>query len=225
MENLIVNKNETEVIKKIKSQGVCVIKNYVGKKKLNDIEQEFDSILDIYKKRLDPNYELNRNLRTNIHTDVINKTNNANIYLLYTSAFIVNIAKNILGNFKSDNIFIHHDYKNVNSNNTYPHFDYDRKLKFYLCVNDMNKTNGCFKVLPNKMNLVEEKRKINRRNNIFTPDHTFYNGTEIKIEELIPIECQGGDLIIFDTNCIHAGGDSFEEGKYRKVIRLHLSKK
>ena len=66
---------------------------------------------------------------------------------------------------------------------------------------------------------------ILRRNNIFTPDHKFYNGTEIKMEELIPIECQGGDLIIFDTNCIHAGGDSFEEGKYRKVIRLHISKK
>lgn len=47
----------------------------------------------------------------------------------------------------------------------------------------------------------------------------------IDIDQLIPLECQGGDLIIFDTNCIHAGGDQFENNKYRKVIRLHLSKK
>jgi len=223
MKELYAN-TEIEIIEKIKTKGICIFKNYVGKEKLNDIEQEFDNILDIYKNRLDPNYEPNRNLRTNVDTDVINQTNNANIYLLYTSAFIVNISKNILGNFKSDNIFIHHDLQNVLSNNTYPHFDYNRKLKFYLCVNDMNKSNGCFKALPSKMKLVDAKRKINRRNNIFTPGHRLYNGTEIKIEELIPIECKGGDLIIFDTNCIHAGGVQFENGKYRKVIRLHLSK-
>lgn len=222
MEKLYVS-NYKEIIEKVKTNGVCIIKNYVDNQKLNKIEKEFDDILDKYKIYLDDNYEPNRCLRTNLNTEIINQNNNYNIYSLFANQFVLNIANNILGNFKSDNIFIHHDYKNINSNNTHPHFDYDRKLKFYLCVNDMNKTNGCFKVLPNKMDLVEEKRKINRRNNIFTPDHKFYNGTEIKIEELIPLECKGGDLIIFDTNCIHAGGDSFEEEKYRKVIRLHLS--
>ena len=223
MEQLYVS-NYKEVIEKIKINGVCIVKNYIDNQKLNRIEKEFDDILDKYKIYLDDNYEPNRCLRTNLNTEIINQNNNYNIYSLFANQFVLNIANNILGNFKSDNIFIHHDYKNINSNNTHPHFDYDRKLKFYLCVNDMNKTNGCFKVLPKKMDLVEEKRKINRRNNIFTPDHKFYNGTEIKIEELIPLECKGGDLIIFDTNCIHAGGDSFEEEKYRKVIRLHLSK-
>jgi len=226
MEKLITFKNnENDIVNKIKNQGICVIKNYVNREKLNNIEQEFDTILDIYKNHLDPNYEPNRNLRTNINTDVINKTNNTNIYLLYTNELIVNISKKILGNFKYDSVFIHHDFKNIRTNNTYPHFDYARKLKFYLCVNDMNITNGCFKAFPNKMKLVEEKRKINRRNNIFTPGHKLYNGTEIKLKELTPIECDAGDLIIFDTNCIHAGGDNFEEGKYRKVIRLHLSQR
>ena len=214
-----------EIIEKVKTIGVCIVKNYVDNQKLNKIEKEFDDILNKYKIYLDANCEPNRCLRTNLNTQIINQNNNYNIYSLFANQFVLNIANNILGNFKSDNIFIHHDCKNLNSNNTYPHFDYDRKLKFYLCVNDMNKTNGCFKVLPKKMDLVEEKRKINRRNNIFTPDHKLYNGTEIKIEELIPLECKGGDLIIFDTNCIHAGGDSFEQEKYRKVIRLHLSKK
>ena len=53
--------------------------------------------------------------------------------LLILNNFINTIAENILGSFKSDSLFIHKDFKNLKSNNTYPHFDYDRKLKFYLC--------------------------------------------------------------------------------------------
>jgi len=224
MEELYAN-TTTDIIEKIKSKGICIFKNYIDKEKLKLIENEMDNILHIFKSNLDKNTGQNRCLRTNIDTNIINQYTNNNIYSTFENDFVTNIANKILGNFKSDNIFIHHDLQNVLSNNTYPHFDYDRKLKFYLCVNDMNKSNGCFKALPGKMKLVDTKRKINRRNNIFTPGHRLYNGTEIKIEELIHIECKGGDLIIFDTNCIHAGGDNFEEGKYRKVIRLHLSKK
>ena len=224
MEELYANTTK-DIIEKVKNKGICVVKNFVNKDELKEIETEFDSILNKYKSSLDNNTEPNKCLRTNINTQIINQNNNTNIYYLFTSKFIKKISNNILGSYKYDNIFAHQDFCNLNTNNTYPHFDYDRKLKFYICVNDMNISNGCFKALPGKMSLVEEKRKINRRNNIFTLGHKLYNGTEIKLEELIPIECNKGDLIIFDTNCIHAGGDKFENGKYRKVLRLHLSKK
>jgi len=223
MEKLYANTTK-DIIEKIKNKGICIVKNFINKGELKEIEIEFDNILKNYKSNLVANIEPNKCLRTNINTEIINKNNNTNIYSLFASQFITNISKKILGNYKYDNIFIHQDFSNLSTNNTYPHFDYDRKLKFYICVNDMNTTNGCFKALPGKTSLVEEKRKINRRNNIFTLGHKLYNGTEIKIEELIPIECNGGDLIIFDTNCIHAGGDKFENDKCRKVIRLHLSK-
>jgi len=55
---------------------------------------------------------------------------------------------------------------------------FDRKLKFYLCIND-----------------------------------------------LVPIICKAGTMIIFDTNTIHCGGDNFKENKYRQVMRLYLRKK
>ena len=89
----------------------------------------------------------------------------------------------------------------------------------------MDTTNGCFKVLPNKLDIVNEIRKNgNRRKNIFNKNHELYTGTQhIEVNELIPLNAKAGDLIIFDTNCIHAGGDKFEDGKFRKVIRLHLN--
>lgn len=223
MNNLITVQNIDKIIPKFEKYGICIIKKYVTNEKLKLIDYEFNTIIN-GNHNFDPNTEPNICLRTNINSNIININKNTNIHSAFSNNFINTITENILGSFKSDALFIHKDFKNLKSNNTYPHFDYDRKLKFYLCLNDMNVDNGCFKALPNQMKLVEKKRKINRRNNIFTPGHKLYNGTEIKITDLIPIECDAGDLIIFDTNCIHAGGNSFKEGKYRKVIRLHLSK-
>ena len=128
-------------------------------------------------------------------------------------------------NFFNDkkDIFIHKDYESLSTNNTYPHFDVERKLKFYICLNKMNLSNGCFKVLPNSIKMVENIRNtIGKRKNIFNEGHNNFNGISLGIEKLVPLEADAGDLIIFDTNCIHAGGDKFDDGKFRKVIRLHL---
>ena len=40
----------------------------------------------------------------------------------------------------------------------------------------------------------------------------------IDISELTPLEAKAGDLIIFDTNCIHAGGDKFEMVNLEKLL-------
>ena len=224
MEKLIVTENNiVDIVNKIQNDGICIIKNYVNKENLKSIEKEFDNILKNNNSKLDKNTGRNKCLRINVNSDIINNKQNHNINYLFTSMFIKTISNSILGKWMFHSLFIHIDCENIDTNNTYPHFDYDRKLKFYLCLNDMNIDNGCFKVLPNSIKLVEQKRNISKRNNIFTPGHKLYNGTEIKLEELIPIIANTGDLIIFDTNCIHAGGDKFIDGKFRKVIRLHLA--
>lgn len=75
--------------------------------------------------------------------------------------------------------------------NVYPHFDYHKKLKFYLCVNDMDTTNGCFKVLLNKLDMVNDIRNKNRRNNIFNENHKLYTKTQhIEINELTPLKAK-----------------------------------
>jgi ectoine hydroxylase-related dioxygenase (phytanoyl-CoA dioxygenase family) len=88
----------------------------------------------------------------------------------------------------------------------------------------MNLDNGCFKILPNSFNITKKKRKINPRMNVFKKGHKLYSGLEINKDQLVPIIANSGDLIIFDTNCIHCGGDDYKNGKDRKVIRLHIKK-
>jgi len=216
--------NIDEICDKIKMQGYFVCKNYVSN--IEKIDNEFENIINNKANNFDKNTGNNKCLRTKLNNDYLNKTNFPEIYKNLFNSFTMKICKNFGIDFVKDpkDTFIHKDYECLNTNNVYPHFDYDRKLKFYLCVCDMDITNGCFKVLPNKLDMVNEIRNSgNKRNNIFDENHHLYAGTHhIEISELIPLEAKAGDLIIFDTNCIHAGGDKFEDGKFRKVIRLHF---
>ena len=206
-----------KISNRIKKDGVCIIKNYIYSEDLSQVEKEFEDILSSNTHRLDKS-DKNKCLREKIKN--LSKYKTIHKYLVNT--FVKEISDKTWDIWNYDLVFIHKDVQNESTNNVNPHFDFDRKLKFYLCLNDMGLENGCFKILPGKSHLVTEKRKINRRKNIFTPGHNLYNGTEIKMEEMIPVIANGGDLVIFDTNCIHCGGDRFVDGKDRKVIRLHL---
>ena len=221
----MINNNIDEICDKIKTQGYFVCKNYVSN--IKKLDNEFENIISNESNNFDKNTGKNKCLRTNLNNNYLNKTNFPEIYKNLFNISTMKICKKFGIDFVKDpkDTFIHKDYECLNTNNVYPHFDYDRKLKFYLCVSDMDTTNGCFKVLPNKLDMVNEMCKSRgRRNNIFNENHKLYNGIQhIEISELTPLQAKAGDLIIFDTNCIHAGGDKFEDDKFRKVIRLHLS--
>jgi len=230
MNNFIIKeKNEINVLNKLKKDGVCIIKNYINKKNLENILLEFENILIENKDKLDKskfNFCLRKifDLRTNNNnTKLINKKYKI-INNILTCNFFKKISTLVLKKWNYDSLFIHKDFQNENTNNVFPHFDFNRKLKYYLCLNKMNLNNGCFKILPNSLKITERYRKNNKRLNVFKKGHKYFSGLEIKIKDLIPIIAEAGDLIIFDTNCIHCGGDFFEMNKCRKVIRLHIKK-
>jgi len=217
------NNNINEICNKIKTEGYFVYKNF--NTNIQDIDKEFENIINDKKNNFDKNTGKNRCLRTNLNNNYINENIFPNICRLFNNKFIIKICNEFNITFSNDkkDLFIHKDYECLNTNNTYPHFDIDRKLKFYFCLNDMNSNNGCFKVFSNSIKMVENIRnKIGKNKNVFNKNHSNYNGIHIDINELTFLEAEKGDLIIFDTNCIHAGGDKFNDGKFRKVIRLHL---
>ncbi len=212
-----------EICEKIKTQGYFVYKNYVSN--IEKLDNEFENIMNNETNSFDKNTGKNKCLRSNLNNNYININNFPNICKVFNDDFIIRICEMFNINFFNDkkDIFIHKDYESLSTNNTYPHFDVDRKLKFYICLNNMNLSNGCFKVLPNSIKMVENIRNtIGKRKNIFNEGHNNFNGISLGIEKLVPLEADAGDLIIFDTNCIHAGGDKFDDGKFRKVIRLHF---
>jgi hypothetical protein len=190
-----------KIIDNLRRDKICVVRNFA------DLEDEFDKMT-----KREPILKVN--------LEEIRKY--PKTYSLFTSDFVKEISSGVWGKWEYDKVFIHHDKKIATTNNVFPHFDFDRKLKFYICVNDMNLENGCFKICPERSDLVEGLRKKDRSKNVFSPDHSNFCGIEIKREEMTPLIANAGDLIIFDTNLIHCGGDNFEDGKSRKVIRLHI---
>jgi len=217
--------NDIDIIyEQINTQGYYIFNNYISN--IEEIENEFNIIINDQNNLFDLNTGKNKCLRTNLNSNYLNVKNFPNICNNFNTQFIINICKKFNINFNSDRdnktTFIHQDYESLDTNNTYPHFDFDRKLKFYLCVSDVDTTNGCFKVFPNKLDMVLQLRNNSKRNNIFNKYHKLFNGIHIEINEMKPLIAKAGDLIIFDTNCIHAGGDHFELNKCRKIIRLHM---
>lgn len=210
--------NITPTIKGITSifnnYRICVLENFVNHNLLQSLTKEFDIVMKKH----------DNCLKTNINSDIINDNTYPIINKLFTSDFVNDVCKNILNEYYIQNIFLHKDDKNMETNNTYPHYDKDRKLKFYLCLNDMGIENGCFKILPNSIDITNKQREKDISKNVFHPEHTNYNNTTVRVDDMIPIIAKAGTLIIFDTNLIHCGGDNFEKGLYRKVIRLHVQK-
>jgi ectoine hydroxylase-related dioxygenase (phytanoyl-CoA dioxygenase family) len=200
-----------EVSRASTKDGICIIPNYA-----EDVESEFNKIL----RNCGSSNSSNKVLRTTLGKLKSYKK----LYSLFTNENINVIAKKLTGgvSYAQEHIFIHHDYENKQTNNTFPHYDFTRQLKFYLCVNDINENNGCFKILPNSLSLSNEKRIISKRKNVFNPNHELYNGTIVNTKDMLNITANKGDLIIFDTNVIHCGGDCFKNGLDRKIIRLHI---
>lgn len=203
----------------LKTKGVYVLKGFSTNH--SEVQREFDAIIQSNAFQKDKDTGNNNAIRTTLKKINAFKAS----YELFQSPWIIELCTLFHINYKNDpkDLFIHHDFECLETNNTYPHFDKHRKLKFYLCVNDLDETNGCFKVIPDQLEEVEKLRRTNGPyKNIFDSSHPSFCGKQYNISDMIPVIAKAGDLIIFDTNCIHAGGDAFQQGKSRKVMRLHL---
>ena len=160
------------ILQELKINKVCVVNNYCSDK-LVELNKELDTILS---DGIEPNMLPNLVKRVNpddMPSCLMTTLWNENTRKI-TEAYLNN-------RFKLDKVFVHKDVCNKQTNNVFPHFDMTRKFKLYICLNDMDKSNGCFCVNLEKNKYVDGLRRVNKNNNIFTVGHKLYNGIcEIK---------------------------------------------
>ena len=137
--------NHDDIIDELKVNKICVVNDYCSDK-LTELNREFDTILS-------------RGLDTKMLPNLVKRVNPTDMpsYLMKTlwNENTSKITERYLNNrFKLDKVFVHKDICNKSTNNVYPHFDMTRKFKFYICLNDMDKTNGCFCVNLEKISML-----------------------------------------------------------------------
>ncbi len=105
-----------------------------------------------------------------------------------------------------------------------PHIDFNRCLKFMIYFNDIDQNNGCIHISHVNPNLYEEKRlklKPNKDSNKTYNNHI----TDLKKESYLPMTGKAGDIIFFDTNQPHYGGNFLSKSDQRFILRIDFVNK
>ena len=222
----IANFDEQDICFRLKSDGFCIVNNYVDH--IEKLKPECDILLDSYKEQNNRGvYAFGDVAIANSPTDL--QENAPNIFELFHSAPFKKVFR-----YFSDNdaefckqIYYTHDYTMQRglARNGYLHFDRMRSIKFLLYLSDVNVDSGPFSVVPGSHFLgaklrqksneeTKQYEEVKNRIDIDFPDVVPHP------EQLLPIVGNAGTLIVFDTDIFHLGG-LVKEGHERKLMRSH----
>jgi len=207
----------------LSEDGVFVIPDYIQGHLLDNLH---DEVLDKCKTEAG-HYEFGRNYRG---THLRRYPEDSFIRYVYDSDWMKNLHSKYsgVGTFGRD-VFATHDYIPSESlaRNGWLHFDRLWRLKFFICLTDVDESCGAFRCSPKSRATGKKLREGawgGKKGMRIYED--VKNRIEVDYPELldeypdVPVEVSAGSLIVFDTDTFHCGG-KVEEGKERLVVRLH----
>ena len=214
-----------QVEKELIENGISVIKNYVKEPAdLALITKEVDHIL---KKSDEGDYAFGKAARIGSLREN-HLAGNTGIVGVFGAPWMHTLAsRHMKKDVEFDEMFITHEFRNDQGlgRNGYLHFDRIYTFKFILYLTDCDKSNGAFSCVPGShingkylRSRISDKNKYSEMKNRIFIDYPDLGYTE---SDVVPIEGPAGTLIVFDTDLFHLGG-LVENGKERKLIRLHL---
>jgi len=227
--------------------GVSIIRNFFTKEEVKNLDDElkpvFDTLdygavgsLDTGPLRIQENiYQPGKALRIAppSYDRFINLQN-----CFVNNDFLNNIVNSFYGtpNNKFMQVFAYHD--TITRNKKWVdgmnhagglHFDPFQSLKFATYLTDVSIKNGMTRVIPKSQNegayfRLHELKETMWENKPVLDCHAPFKFSSYTKEDAICPEVSAGDLVIFDTDCWHAGGEILEAGLERKCIIFHNRK-
>lgn len=217
---MVDKKDFKNYIKQLQDDGFAVIEGFLSQEELINMTNDYDLLLT--------SYETINGVKKRDYSKgeaVIVTTDNLPDHLFVKDYLKKDFFKSIVKIYLNDTIvpnktfFCVKDIKGIKHLAQDMHFDVQRTLKFFFYLNDVNELNGAFKCVPGSHKYVrkyrEKKRdRINYDNRDLTRISKFNNNA-------ISLNGNAGDLIIFDTDVLHAAG-KVTEGE-RRVLRSQSS--
>ena len=139
-------------------------------------------------------------------------------------------------NKKSMQTFATHDFIKRNeewidgiNHNGGLHFDPWQALKFSTYITGATKETGATRIIPGSQPEGQYLRTRVLKETIYNNEptyntHELFKLSKYQAEDSIYLEVNPGDLVIFDTDLWHGGGEILEENKERKFVVCHNRK-
>tara|TARA_Y100000385_G_C13104676_1_gene646774 strand:+ start:661 stop:1332 length:672 start_codon:yes stop_codon:yes gene_type:complete len=204
----------------LKSDGVFLVNNYITGDLLKGLH---DEVLDLCENQ-GGHYEFGRNYRG---PSLSNFPSSSYLTKVFNSEWMKSLHQVYRGTNQGycSSMYATYDYKNNEglARNGWLHFDRGNALKFFIYLNDVDKTNGAFSVSPGSRSKGQELRESawDGQNYKEVLNRIDLDYPELKDDYPFEyVEAKAGTLIIFDTDTFHKGGEC-EEGKSRLVVRGH----
>ena len=224
LEQLIVNKDQDSILKKLKTYGICIVRNYLDQDQIDYAKDEFFRIFKETDKSIENVHKHPTNkdgMVARVIREYINESKYPTIKEIFSSKFMNDVTKRYYSPYDfvlNEHIFCTHELPCDEPILPW-HYDRQQSLKYFIYLKDTTVNDGAFEFAPGTHR--EGHFRANYYAAIGRNERDLPN--DIPEDEIInPTSIEGfaGDLIIFDPDGFHRGGVVGEGGE-RLVLRGH----
>lgn len=207
-------------LEKLAEEGVLILEDFLDGEALKKLIPEYEQILQTENEAISF-LKYPQGTARRIEFNQLDSTQFPQTHKVFMMDFMKQIANRYLGtpNHFNHEIYVARDeHEEINALNEL-HYDKLSTLKFFLYLNDIDRSNGAFEAVPGSHKLAQSIMEFYRKRGkkiAKLPNRELPK----ELRNASPMEAKAGSLIIFTTDTYHRAG-RVEKGKHRMIMRGH----
>ncbi|MAY83258.1 MAG: hypothetical protein CMP59_03915 [Flavobacteriales bacterium] len=200
--------------------GVLVIEDFLVEDMLKSLIQEYENILKLENDVISA-IDYPQGVARRIEFSKLDANSFPKTHEVFNMEFMKKVTNRYLGtpNHFNHEIYVARDeHEEFNALNKL-HYDKLSTLKFFLYLNDIDKSNGAFEAVPGSHKLAQSIMEFYRKRGKKLAKLPNRELPE-ELQNAVPMEAKAGSLIVFTTDTYHRAG-RVEKGKNRMIMRGH----
>lgn len=213
-----------ETLRLLDKYGVLIIEDYIQNEQLEQLKSEYEIVLKT-ENEFTHHLPYPQGIARKIDFKDVVKETFPTVYDVFNASYMKNVADRYLGspNHFNHEIYVARDeHEEINALNEM-HYDKLSTLKFFVYLNDIDRSNGAFEAVPGSHKIAQEIMHNHRRKGrklVNLPNRNLPEG----LDNGVAMEAKAGSMIVFTTDTYHRAG-RVDAGKNRMIMRGHCRRK